>query len=171
MRNDIKAIILMGVAGSGKTSTGQLLAQRLGWIFRDADSFHPPDNIAKMSAGQPLNDDDRKPWLLAIAEFIEENIEHGRPCVVTCSALKRRYRDALRGSRRDVQIIHLDGDFELIAARMAARKNHFMPTSLLNSQFEALEQPGPDENVWSVSVAPKKEGVVDDIIAKLNSGK
>lgn len=170
MSEPIQAIILMGVAGSGKTSTGRLLAEKLGWTFRDADSFHPPENIAKMSAGQPLNDDDRKPWLLAIAEFVDEQIAHGKPCVVTCSALKRRYREALTGIRRDVQIIHLNGDFELIAARMAARKNHFMPTSLLKSQFEALEMPGPDENVWTVSVAPKKEGVVEEIMARLKTG-
>ena len=167
MRDDIKAIILMGVAGSGKTSTGQLLAKKLGWIFRDADSFHPPANIAKMSAGQPLTDDDRKPWLLAIAEFIDEQIDNEKKCVVTCSALKRRYREALAGSRRDIQIIHLDGDFDLIAARMAARKNHFMPTSLLKSQFDALEKPGPDERVWTISVAPKTAGVVEDVLARL----
>lgn len=167
MRDEIKAIILMGVAGSGKTSTGQLLAKKLGWSFRDADSFHPPENIAKMSAGQPLNDNDRKPWLLAIAEYLDEEIHHGRSCVVTCSALKRRYREAIAGSRRDIQIVHLAGDFDLIAARMAARKNHFMPTSLLKSQFEALEQPEMDENVWTVSVAPSKEGVVDEILRRL----
>jgi gluconokinase len=145
-------IVVMGVAGSGKTTVGQGLARRLGVEYAEADDFHPPANVAKMSAGTPLTDDDRWPWLRTIAEWISEHPEGG---VVTCSALKRKYRDVLAAGG-DVLFAHLDGSKELIGARMAARKGHFMPPALLDSQFADLEPLQPDENgvVLSVSMTP-----------------
>jgi gluconokinase len=125
----------MGVSGSGKTTVGQELARRLGVDYAEADEFHPPENIAKMSSGTPLTDDDRWPWLAAIADWIDEHPQGG---VVTCSALKKKYRDVLnRGG--NVFFLHLDGTRELIAARLAERKGHFMPPGLLDSQFADLE--------------------------------
>ena len=122
------AIVVMGVSGAGKSTVGQLIAARLDCPFRDADSFHPPANIAKMSSGQPLTDEDRWPWLRAIAAWIAEHRAAGTTCVVTCSALKRVYRDIVTDQQRaDVRLVYLKGDFDLIAARLAARKGHFMP--------------------------------------------
>jgi gluconokinase len=160
------AIVVMGVAGSGKTTVGELLAARLGWEFRDADSFHPPENIAKMSAGTPLADADRWPWLKAIAAWIDGHRHAGTHGVVTCSALKRAYRDMLRDGRDDARIVHLAGSIETIGARMAARRHHFMPTALLKSQFDTLEMPTPDEHVLAIPV----EGAPDDIVAAIVDG-
>jgi gluconokinase len=135
-------IVVMGVSGSGKTTLGRNLADRLGVVYAEADEFHPPENIAKMSAGHPLTDEDRWPWLHAIAQWIGEHEESGG--VVTCSALKRTYRDVLSGGG-PVFFIHLDGAREVIGARLAVRKDHFMPPALLDSQLAALEPLGPDE--------------------------
>ena len=148
----LSAIVVMGVSGSGKTTIAKMMASRLGLPFRDADSFHPPENIAKMSAGQPLNDDDRAPWLKAIAAWIGGFRRTGACCVVTCSALKRAYRDAIRAGHDDVLIVYLKGDMTLIHDRMAARKHHFMPLELLASQFATLEEPTPDEHALVVSI-------------------
>jgi gluconokinase len=135
-------IVVMGVSGSGKTTVGQAVAARLGVEYAEADEFHPPANIEKMSAGHPLDDDDRWPWLQAIASWIGTHSSTGG--VVTCSALKRTYRDVLRGGG-PVFFVHLDGTKELIAARLAERKGHFMPPALLDSQLAALEPLDPDE--------------------------
>jgi gluconokinase len=140
----------MGVSGSGKSTTGERLALELGWPFRDADSFHPAANVAKMSAGIPLSDDDRWPWLAAIAAWIDEGRGNHEPRVVSCSALKRAYRRVLLDGRPDVRLVFLKGDIELIAARMGRRTGHFMPPSLLASQFDALELPSADE--WPIIV-------------------
>jgi gluconokinase len=147
-------IVVMGVSGSGKTTVGQALAARLGVKYAEADEFHPPANIAKMSAGQPLTDDDRWPWLQAIAEWIGEHEDPG--AVVTCSALKRPYRDLLR-SGGPVFFVHLDGTKELIAARLAQRKGHFMPPALLDSQLADLEPLHPDEPgvVLNIEASPE----------------
>ncbi len=158
------AIVVMGVAGSGKSTVGEMIAGRLGWEFRDADSFHPAANIAKMSAGTPLTDEDRWPWLDAIAAWIDAHRRAGTHGVATCSALKRAYRDRLRHGRDDVLIAHLSGDFALIAARMADRKHHFMPTSLLKSQFDTLETPAPDEHVVTVSVDDPPNAIATQVI-------
>ena len=151
-------VLVMGVSGAGKSTVGQLLAERLGVPFADADAFHPPANIAKMSAGAPLTDDDRWPWLDAIGAWLDDRAATGG--VVTCSALKRAYRDRLVGTRPDVRLLHLEGDAALIGARQAARPDHFMPASLMASQFATLEAPGPDERVITLSVAPLPEAIV-----------
>ncbi|MBO0742377.1 MAG: gluconokinase [Hyphomicrobiaceae bacterium] len=157
----------MGVAGSGKSTTGAALSKRLGWPFRDADTFHPPANIAKMSRGVPLNDDDRGPWLAAIAEWIDARCAAGKPGVVSCSALKRAYRSRIVGGKQSVRLVYLKGDMGLIDQRLQARKDHFMPASLLESQFAALEEPGADERPFVVSIAVSPQCVVDTIIEQL----
>lgn len=160
-------IILMGVSGSGKSTIGTLLSEVLGWPFRDADSFHPASNVEKMSRGQPLTDEDRRPWLAAIAAWIDARRAAGEPGIVSCSALKRAYRDILIGERSGVRLVHLQGGRELIGRRLAARKGHFMPASLLQSQFEALEAPGPDENAIVASIAQPPEAVVAALVERL----
>jgi gluconokinase len=151
-------VVIMGVSGSGKSTIGSLLALRLRWEFEDGDWFHPPSNIEKMHSGIPLTDEDRWPWLQAIAAWIDETRRSGGHAIVTCSALKRRYRDILVGDRVDVRLVYLKGEEALIARRIATRHEHFMPRSLLHSQFEALEEPGGDENPIIVSIdSPPRE--------------
>jgi gluconokinase len=158
-------IVVMGVTGAGKSTVGTLLAERLGVPFRDADDFHPPSNITKMSAGQPLTDDDRWPWLDAIGAHLAAH--RGSGCVVTCSALKRAYRDRLRAAAPGLCFIHLHGDLALVAARQAARQGHFMPASLVPSQFATLETPAPDEGVITLDVAATPDALVAEAIAAL----
>jgi gluconokinase len=164
------ALIVMGVSGSGKSTIGEALAGRLGWPFEDGDRFHPAANVAKMSAGHPLTDEDRRPWLQAIADEIDRVCEAGERAVIACSALKRAYRDILVHGRDDVRIVFLDGKRELIAARLAARKGHFMPPGLLESQFGTLEPPTADENPLTVSIDAPVETIVDDIVRQLGLG-
>jgi gluconokinase len=161
------AVVLMGVSSSGKSTTGLLLSERLGWPFRDADSFHPPANIAKMSRGIPLEDSDRWPWLDAIAAWIDENLIAHQSVLVSCSALKKSYRRRLVRDRTDVRLVFLQGSFALIGKRMAERRDHFMPVSLLQNQFEVLEEPSPEENALVVSVALPVERVTQTIIVEL----
>lgn len=163
-------IVVMGVASSGKTSLGERLAERLAWPFRDADSFHPPANVAKMSAGIPLTDEDRKPWLAAIAAWIDELRSSGGTGIVTCSALKKAYREVIVGERPDVALVYLRGSRELIGQRMAARQHHFMPPALLDSQFATLEEPGADENPLVVQVEASKEAIVEQVVRELRLG-
>jgi gluconokinase len=160
-------LVLMGVSGSGKSTTGALLAERLGCPFRDADSFHPPANIEKMSRGTPLTDEDRAPWLQAIAAWIDERLAAGERGIVSCSALKRAYRDAIVGGRKGVRLVFLKGDKDLIASRMASRLDHFMPPALLDSQFATLQEPGPDEQPLVVPITPKPTEVVEFILREL----
>ena len=160
-------MVLMGVSGSGKSTIGAALSERLGWSFRDADSFHPPANIAKMSSGVPLNDDDRWPWLRAIAAEIDRVCQAGEHAVIACSALKRAYRDILVHGRKDVRIVFLDGSQQLIASRLAKRTGHFMPPDLLPSQFRTLERPTVDENPVTVSIDAPVDKIIDDIVRKL----
>ncbi|CAN5162380.1 gluconokinase [soil metagenome] len=161
------ALIVMGVAGSGKSTIGEALAARLGWTFEDGDRFHPASNVAKMSAGQPLTDDDRWPWLRAIADEVDRVIAAGGHVVVACSALKRAYRNVLVHGRDDIRIVYLDGSRDLIAGRLQARKGHFMPPGLLDSQFATLQVPTADENSISVPIDANVEAIVDDIAARL----
>jgi gluconokinase len=160
----------MGVSGSGKSTIGTLLARTLQWEFGDADSFHPPANVDKMQKGIPLTDEDRRPWLRAIAAWVDKTRSAGACGVVGCSALKRRYRDILIGERRDVRLVYLKGSEELIARRMAMRHGHFMPPSLLSSQFAALEEPGPDERPIIVSIEPQPVAIVAEILSMLDVG-
>lgn len=138
-----RVIVVMGVSGSGKSTVGRLLAERLGVPYEDADDLHPPANIAKMAAGHPLDDADRAPWLDAVADWIAARGDRGG--VMTCSALRRRYRDRLRRAAPDLFFVHLDGTPEVIAGRLAARPGHFMPSALLRSQLDALEPLEPGE--------------------------
>jgi carbohydrate kinase (thermoresistant glucokinase family) len=164
----IAAIVVMGVSGAGKSTVGRLIAARLDCPFRDADSFHPAANIAKMSRGEPLTDEDRWPWLQAIAAWIAEHRAAGTTCIVTCSALKRTYRDIVTDRQSaDVRLIYLKGDFELIEARLKARTGHFMPPGLLRSQFAALEEPGVDEHAIAVPIDALPEEVAARMMEKL----
>jgi carbohydrate kinase (thermoresistant glucokinase family) len=159
----------MGVSGSGKSTIGALLAQRLHWEFEDADWFHPASNVDKMHKGIPLTDEDRWPWLRAIAAWIDKTRSAGGHGVITCSALKRRYRDVLIGDRSDVYLVYLKGDETLIARRIATRHEHFMPSSLLHSQFTALEEPGVDETPIILSIEPPPRQIVDQVLRALNA--
>jgi gluconokinase len=161
------ALIVMGVSGSGKTTIGEMLAARIGWRYEDADSFHPAANVAKMSAGQPLTDDDRWPWLRAIADEIDRANAAGERVVIGCSALRRAYRDVLVHGRSDIRIVYLDGTQDLIADRLGQRKGHFMPPGLLTSQFGTLEPPTPDEHAVTVSIDAPVETVVENVLRQL----
>ncbi|WUI01031.1 gluconokinase [Spirillospora sp. NBC_00431] len=160
-------IVVAGVSGSGKTTVGSLLAERLGWDYAEADAFHSEANIEKMRSGHPLTDADRLPWLRAIAAWIDDRLATGRPGVVTCSALKRGYRDMVAGGRPGVRMVLLDGDRDLIASRMRARKGHYFSADLLDSQFADLELPAPDENVLTAPITGPPEETVTHILTTL----
>jgi len=164
------ALIVIGVSGAGKTTIASMLAQRLGWRFEDADWFHPPENVAKMSSGTPLTDEDRWPWLAKIHTWIEETHDAGHHGVIACSALKRVYRNVLVGDLGlAVRMVSLDGSRELIDSRLKLRHNHFMPESLLDSQFAAFEPLAPDEHPIVVSIAPHPREIVENIVVKLEA--
>jgi gluconokinase len=165
--DDPSVVVVMGVSGCGKGTIAAMLAHRLNWIYEDGDWFHPPSNIEKMHGGEPLTDEDRWPWLNGMAAWIEATREIGNHATLACSALKRAYRDILIGERRDVRLVHLKGDRDLIARRLAARDGHFMPPSLLDSQFATLEEPQAEENPIVVSIAPHPRSIVDEIVARL----
>lgn len=160
-------LVLMGVSGSGKSTIGHGLSRKLDWPFRDADSFHPPANIEKMSRGVPLQDADRWPWLTAIAEWIDAQRTAGAPGIVSCSALKRIYREHIIGNRSGVRLVYLKGDMSLIAARLAERKGHFMPPALLQSQFDVLEEPLAAERALVADIAQPPDALVAAIISHL----
>ena len=149
-------IVVMGVTGSGKTTVGQRLAETLGWRFHDADDFHPPANKAKMHAGIPLTDEDRWPWLRALRAVIEQALADKAGAVVTCSALKRAYRDVLSGGLPQVRYVHLTGDPGVLAARLAGRRGHFMNPALLDSQIATLEAPADAIDV-DVALTPDQQ--------------
>jgi carbohydrate kinase (thermoresistant glucokinase family) len=161
-------LVVMGVSGSGKTTVAGLLAGRLGWELGDADDWHPPANIRKMRGGVPLDDQDRLPWLRSIAAWIDATRSTGRHGVLACSALKRSYRDILIGPRADVRLVYLRGEEPLIQARQAARHHRYMPPSLLHSQFEALQEPGPDERPIVVDISSPACDVAARIIEELS---
>jgi gluconokinase len=161
------ALVVMGVSGSGKSTIADRLAERLGWIFEDGDKFHPASNVAKMRAGHPLTDQDRWPWLQAIADEIDRVCTAGERAVIACSALKHAYREILVHGRKDVRIVFLKGSQQLIADRLAGRKGHFMPAGLLDSQFEALEPPEKSEHPVTVSIDASVDRIVEDIMRQL----
>ena len=161
------ALIFMGVSGCGKSTIAALVAKHLGWPMIEGDDLHPPANIAKMTQGIPLNDDDRRPWLEAIAAHIQTWRQVGTQGVVTCSSLRHAYRDLLRNGHDDIRFVFLKGSYELLLSRMQHRQRHFMPPSLLQSQFATLEEPGPDEAI-TVSIDQPTEGIVADTLAQLN---
>ena len=154
-------LVVMGVSGSGKSTVGAAIAQRLRVPFADADDFHPPANIAKMTAGQPLDDHDRGPWLAAIGEWLAEHADGG---VMSCSALKRHYRDQLRHYLLDIEFLHLHGSREVIARRQSSRPGHFMPASLLASQFATLEPLAPDERGLVIDVDQDIDAIVEQYV-------
>ncbi|TDD77980.1 gluconokinase [Actinomadura darangshiensis] len=163
-----RVIVIAGVSGSGKSTIGELLAEHLGWDYAEADAFHSQANIDKMASGHPLTDADRLPWLQAIAAWIDERLAADRPGIVSCSALKRGYRDLLAGGRPAVAMVLLDGDRDLIAARMKARKGHFFKATLLDTQFADLELPAPDEDVLLAPITGPPEETVTHILKSLN---
>ncbi|HET9760613.1 MAG TPA: gluconokinase [Nocardioidaceae bacterium] len=156
-------IVVMGVSATGKTSVGELLAEELGCEFVEGDSLHPRRNIEKMEAGTPLTDEDRWPWLQAIADLVAVRDHEGTSTVVTCSALKRKYRDILRDAAPTF-FVHLDAPFQVLEARMQQRTKHFMPTSLLRSQFDTLEPLDEDESGAVVDVSPPIDEVVEEAV-------
>lgn len=158
-------LVIMGVSGCGKSTLGGILAGQLGWDLQEGDDLHPASNVAKMASGQPLTDEDRWPWLERVAEWIDDHVAAGRPGIVTCSALKRSYRDVLRGD--NVVFVHLAGTREQIWDRLSARLDHFMPASLLDNQLATLEPPGPDEHMIAVDVGRPPADEAAEIIRTL----
>jgi gluconokinase len=166
-RPALDAIVVMGVSGCGKSTVGRLLADSLGWPFVEGDDNHPPENIARMSAGIPLTDDDRRGWLDTLAGRIRAARATATPIVLSCSALKRRYRDRLRTDSPALAFVYLHGTPDTLRARMAARTGHFMPTGLLDSQFAALEPPAPDEAAVTVDVTLPPAEIARQALAAL----
>lgn len=160
-------VVVMGVSGSGKTTVASLLAERLGCAFRDGDDLHPRENVEKMKSGTPLTDADRLPWLQAIGRQIDAWRERGEAGVVTCSALKRIYRDIIVGGRRDVSLVYLKGIQALIHGRLQARTSHFMPVGLLDSQFATLQEPAEDERPIVVDIGLEPARIVGEIVRRL----
>jgi gluconokinase len=160
-----RALVIMGVSGCGKSTVGYLLSQRLGWPFYDADHYHPAENLAKMTQQIPLTDADRLPWLELLADLIQEHIARGESLVLACSALKAHYRTLLQRGQPEVRFIYLKGSFDLIYDRMRSREGHYMKASLLQSQFDALEEP---EDALIVSIDQPVDAIVDAIIEGLS---
>ena len=160
-------LVLMGVSGCGKTTVAQILAERLRWAFEEGDALHPQANVDKMAAGHPLDDADRAPWLAKVADWVDARLDAGESGVITCSALKRSYRALIDRRGNGVEFVYLHGSRELIASRLATRHGHFMPTSLLDSQFATLEEPGADEPAIRVEVGEAPEAIATDIVTAL----
>lgn len=167
MASTAQHLVIMGVSGSGKTTIANMLSKRLGWIAAEADEFHPPANIAKMSAGTPLDDRDRWPWLYSIRDWMGTQAGNGRCTIVTCSALKRSYRDVLAQAPGTVHFVHLDGSSEVLEERMKTRSGHFMPPSLLPSQLSTLEPLAPDEDGIRLEITSSPEEIVDTVLRHL----
>ena len=162
-----RAIVVMGVSGSGKSTVAALLAVMLGYQFQEGDLLHPPENVGKMRAGTPLMDADRAIWLNRVAEKIDDWRAHGEGGIISCSVLKRSYRDVIIGKRKDVALVYLKGSYDLIHARLAARHEHFMPVALIDSQFVILEEPAPDEHAIVVDVHGTPPAIAAEIVRRL----
>ena len=158
--------VVMGVAGSGKSTVGAAFAKALGISFVEGDQYHPTENVQRMALGIPLTDKDRLPWLSALATRIREAKLAGKGLVIACSALKRSYRDILRAEAPELRFIYLKGDRALVGTRLAGRRGHFMPASLLDSQFATLEEPSPEENAWVCDVSRAPQDIVDALVAR-----
>jgi len=161
------AIVVMGVTGSGKSTVAALLAMMLGYQFQEGDLLHPPENVEKMRSGKPLTDADRAIWLNRVAAAIDSWRADGKGGVISCSALKRSYREVIIGERKDVALVYLKGSYDLIHARLAARHEHFMPVALLDSQFAILEEPAPDEHPIVVDVEGTPLAIAAEIAKRL----
>jgi len=157
----------MGVSGSGKTTVGREVARRTGWPFLDADDMHSPEAVARMVAGTPLTDEDRWPWLSRISEWIAARHQAGEPGVIACSALKRRYRDRLREAHPELRFAYLQARPEQIADRLARRRRHFFPTTLVDAQFADLEEPGPDEAAIVVPIGQTPDADAEAVLSAL----
>jgi gluconokinase len=157
--------VVMGITGSGKSTVGALLAHTLGVDFVEGDDYHPLENVKRMASGIPLTDDDRSAWLSALAARIRDAKDAGTGLVVTCSALKRSYRDVLRAAAPELQFVFLEGPRALVAERLAGRRGHFMPASLIDSQLTTLEEPAADERAWVCDIERSAQEMVDDIVA------
>ncbi|MFC8681659.1 gluconokinase [Microbacterium ureisolvens] len=166
MTSNAPILVLMGPSGTGKSTVGAMLSGRLGWRFQEGDDLHPAANVEKMRRGHALTDDDRIPWLGLIADWIDERRDAGEPGIVTCSALKRSYRDILR--RDNVTFVNFTGDPAVVFERMMRRQGHFMPPALLDSQFATLEAPGPDERAIDVDLAMASDQQADFIASELD---
>ena len=166
MTAPVRALLLMGVSGSGKTTVGVALARRLGWRFIDGDDFHPPANVEKMRAGTPLNDDDRAPWLERLNAVLRHSLAKDEPIVLACSALKARYRDQLAARLPGLQFAYLHGSLDLIAARVAGRQHKYMPASLLRSQFDTLE---PPLQAWQIDIDQPLDTVVEALANRIGA--
>lgn len=167
MSKKTMAVVFMGVCGSGKTTVAKMFAEQLGWEFAEADDFHPKTNVDKMSAGIPLTDEDRWPWLGDIRDWISERADQGHNVVLTCSSLKVSYRDILRDSRAEVFFVELFGTHEVLESRLRARKDHYMPVTLLDSQLATLESLIPREHGFTVDISQTPEAVVEEAIRRL----
>ena len=163
-------LVLMGVSGCGKTTIAQVLAAQLHWAFEEGDALHPQANVDKMAAGHALDDADRAPWLAKVADWVDARLDAGDCGVITCSALKRSYRAQIARRGAGVEFVYLHGSRELIASRLVTRHGHFMPSSLLDSQFATLEEPAADEPAIRVEIGAAPEAIADDIAAALGLG-
>jgi carbohydrate kinase (thermoresistant glucokinase family) len=160
-------LVVMGVSGSGKTTVGRLLAERLGWAFFEGDDLHPDANVKKMEGGEPLADADRQPWLEKICDLAARLLDEERSGVIACSALKRAYRELIDGGRDAVRFVYLKGSYAQIKERVAGRDGHYMPTELVRSQFDALEEPGPEENVFEISIDQSPKTITREVVQRL----
>ena len=165
-----QVLVLMGVSGAGKTTIAKALDERLRWPFQEGDELHPRANVEKMASGHALSDEDRAPWLHAVAAWIGARLAAGEPGVITCSALRRSYRDTVVAGRSGVRVVYLRADRALIAERLSQRRHHYMPATLLESQLATLEEPTADEHVLTVEVHGDVDAVVTQILAGLRAG-
>jgi gluconokinase len=161
-------LVVMGVTGSGKTTVASILARDLHWSYQDGDSLHPLSNIEKMKAGRPLTDGDRAPWLEKVAEWVDQHLDAGSSGIITCSALKRSYRDVINRRGSGVVFVFLSAAKETIAARLSARRDHFMPPTLLESQVADLEEPSPDEPALRVDASAAPDVIAETVMAELD---